>query len=154
MRLYLPCLPGPTSWALLTILAGIATPVNASMDFTPGDCETAAQLRVDNMPLSEVLAPLGETLNFELMNHSDTDPIINGEFVGSTLEILNKLTADMNVIRTTQTDPNCVDQVSLARLFLLPLGEETERIVAVPEGMQRYRRAHGMDPQTGELIKR
>ncbi len=135
--------------------AGLITPsfANPVFELVTGNCQTPTQLRVAAMPASAVLDKLAQALGFTVSFRADADPLLNAELSAPATELLLQLTHQMNVITVTEPDPHCAGQARIVRLVTLPTGQATQRIESVPEGLQRYRQAHGMDPLTGAPVK-
>lgn len=142
-------MPGmPLLLLMLTWLAPIP-----SLSATPSECAPQVELTVSEQPVSQLLQTLAEQHEFSLSWQGDQDPLFRGQLRGSLTTVINQLTRELNVIRNTRPQAGC-PQARLHKLIVLPSGEAVPRIEAVPEGLQRYRRAHGMDPISGQPLPR
>ncbi len=118
-----------------------------------GHCGQDWQLNSPPMALRSILEQLSAVMGFELRYLSQQNPQREGEFRGDARQLLNQLAGRVSLITTGAEDPDCPGRWQPARVIVLPVGEAGEPrpvMEVVPEGVQIYRRAHGMDPLTGE----
>ncbi len=141
---------------LLSLAGLLTTPALAqpvAMQWQGGECGQDWQVDSPPMALRELLERLSGIMGFELRYLSAQNPLREGRFQGDARQLLNQLAGKVSLITTGAEDPDCPGRWRPARVIVLPVGEAAEPrplIEAVPEGVQIYRRAHGMDPLTGE----
>ncbi len=118
-----------------------------------GGCGQDWQIDSPPMALRSILEQLSTVMGFELRYLSQQNPQREGPFRGDARQLLNQLAGRVSLITTGAEDPDCPGRWRPTRVIVLPVGEAGEPrpvVEEVPEGVQLYRRAHGMDPLTGE----
>lgn len=148
------CVPVPFA-ILIAGLSGMAWAGPGEMQIQRGgqSCAPTWQLSLDQVPLRLALERLAEAVGFDLSYRADSNPARTLDAELDAVELIRRLVGPESVVMSTEPLEGCPDAVVLSRVVILPLGEagplpDREH---VPEGMRRYREAHGMDPITGEL---
>lgn len=117
-------------------------------------CAPLWQLRAEQVPLSQALARLGEAIGFSVAYRREDDPLRSLQAELPATALVEQLAGAGNLVMATEARADCPGFPQIRRVVILPAGQAgplPERHY-VPEGMQRYRRAHGLDPLTGEVL--
>lgn len=133
----------PIAWcALLGLWAteGIAQ----ELKIEKGDCKTGVRLVARDVPVSQVLAQLSKELGFQLKFKGDTDRIVNVDMTRRSPELIAKLLESESIIFEETPDPQCPGTQRVAKVWVLPKGEEGPPRPRELTPMEMYRKAHGM----------
>jgi len=131
------------------------------------DCAQPVHLIAKDVPLSTVLRDLSAKLHFDLVYHSETDPLITTDAKSPATDLVRNLARDMNFSLEEAPDPRCARGRRIAKLSVLPdpaagnrstiasarpawQTPEMERIGRL--GMQDYLRSHGIAEQPTEEL--
>jgi hypothetical protein len=128
------------------------------------DCGAPVRLVARQVPLSIVLKRLAESLGFELVYQSQSDPLVTTDERLAATDLVRQLAHDMNFSIEQAFDPSCLQNRRVAKLSVLPgTSEKSHSVTAArppwqtPE-MERvarqttadYLRSHGLEDQSIE----
>jgi hypothetical protein len=109
-----------------------------------GDCKTGVHLVARNARASSVLGQLSKELGFELKYEGDTDRLLDVDMTRRGPQLIAKLMESDNVIYDEVPDPKCPGKQKLAKVWVLPRGQEGPPPPRELTPMEMYRKAHGL----------
>jgi hypothetical protein len=157
----------PRLCAACLFAATLLLPVRASahdVRVSNFDCGAPVRLVARQVPLSIVLKRLAESLGFELVYQSQSDPLVTIDERLSATDLVRRLANEMNFSIEQAVDSRCPQNKRVAKLSVLPGTREKSHSVATarsawqtPE-MERvarqttadYLRSHGLADQSIE----
>jgi hypothetical protein len=131
------------------------------------ECSQPIHLVAKDAQLSNVLKRLSESLRFAVVYQSQTDPLVTIDARLFAVDLVRRLTRDMNFSLEQADDPRCAQGRRVAKLSVLPDPDGGNRGTVAsarpawqtPEmariarlGMSDYLRSHGMPDQPMEEL--
>jgi hypothetical protein len=132
-----------------------------------GGCSSAVHLVAREARLSEVLARLAQTLDFQLNFQTENDPLVSVNAVRQPVDLVTGLAPSENVSITQARNLRCPDRTRIVQVWILPKGHGTLTSASAPPietdeqkrqaqaGLDLFLSAHGMSPaQNGQTPSR
>ena len=135
-RVCLPCAAALAAWTAAAPAQDLAV--------ERVDCRAGVRLAARNVPLSRVLQELSRVLGFQLKFQADTDRSVTLELTRPPAQLLAKLLESDSVVHDEIADPRCPGRQTLAKVWVLPRGEDGPPPPRELTPMEQYRRAHGL----------
>ncbi|HUR41440.1 MAG TPA: hypothetical protein VM240_09775 [Verrucomicrobiae bacterium] len=131
--------------ALLLAVLLPAAPTSAAPPVTVEriGCKEGVRLVAHGAPLSQVMETLSRELGFTLKFQGEGSRVVDTELTRQPAALLRKLLEGDNVVVDEVPDRHCPGRQALARVWVLPRGEDAPR-PHEPTPQELYRRAHGM----------
>ena len=142
------------AWALPTTAVAAENPPGRDVDLVHRSCDSGWSLSVRGRSLRDALEVAAQAADFELRYLAEVDPQRDGTYAGALDRLLVEMAKPVSLVVLSEPDPACPGQSRVARVYVLPTGEDGDLPdhTPVPEAVQIYRRAHNMDPTTGEPL--
>lgn len=133
---------------------------------THARCAVDVRVEARDAPLSLVLKKLADTLGFQVLYGSDSDPLITLDVTQPSQSLPSRLGPSENITMLLERDSRCPGQQRIAKVWVLPGGgprgagsavaavrqsDELDR--KAQEGGEMILRAHGMDA-SGQPLQR
>ena len=154
---------------LLGVLPAAALPPAGEIRVNTGNgCAAPVHLVARNAPLSDVLARLATSLDFEVSFESDNDPLVNVDVSRPLADLVMQLAPLENLSVAQVRDPHCPQRDRIVKIWVLPAGnggairtametpdarlarEAAERLRKGSAGVDHFLGAHGLAPQSGQ----
>ena len=98
-------------------------------------CDSSIHVVAVDVRLSETLREIADALGFTLTFSATRDPLVEMNRTADPDTVLRELTAGDNLLAVNRFDPDCGRNV-IAEVSILGVGDESERLVHVPEKRQ------------------
>ena len=108
------------------------------------DCRAGVHVVARDVPMSRVLQELSQLLGFHLKFQADTDRKVTLDLTRPPAQLVAKLLESDSVVYDEIPDPRCPGRQTLARVWVLPRGEDGPPPPRELTPMEQYRRAHGL----------
>jgi hypothetical protein len=108
--------------ALLPALVFMLSPALATagdVEIKGGQCRSNVHVVARATPLSEVLAKLAKSLDFQLSFDSQNDPAVDIDVKRAPLEVIRQLIGSENVSVIQSSDPKCPDRDKIVKIWVL-----------------------------------
>ena len=107
------------------------------------DCKAGVRVTARDVPMSRVLQELSRQLGFTLKFEADTDRLVTADLTRPPGPLVAKLLEADSVVYDEVPDPRCPGQQMLAKVWVLPRGEDVPRPRELTP-TELYRKAHGL----------
>lgn len=108
------------------------------------DCKAGVRVAARDVPVSRVLQELSRQLGFKLKFEGDTDRLITADVTRPPGPLVAKLLEADSVVYDEIPDPKCPGQHTLAKVWVLPKGQDGPPPPRELTPMEVYRKAHGL----------
>ena len=156
-------------FGVLVAACGLLAASSSAQDIriARAECSRPIHLVAKDAQLSNVLKRLSESLRFAVVYQSQTDPLVTIDARLFAIDLVRRLTRDMNFSLEQADDPRCAQGRRVAKLSVLPDPDGGNRGTVAsarpawqtPEmariarlGMSDYLRSHGMPDQPMEEL--